>query len=674
MAVTTTITEKVQYTDVDSHLSNCIGGTGEDYRMLEPNTKDIYGGILAIRGWYGDNLSSCCMLKSISIHLEGVCENTNFKCDCDFATMVLTTNDDLSKNTKFTVGSYSKEGTFSKTFKSGSWQSVDNTVAVTKYNGGSVPANTVFPGVKLVFWNGNRLTTVKCKIRNVTISATRTRACWVIFEGDGITKTKTMYDHGAVPSYGSTPTRVGYDFVGWKSGGTTYTGALPAAGEQDVTYTAVWEIAYVIMHYIGNGATSGEDARIGQQRDISCTLKSISNWLEKKYAVQLHHNDGNDTSETLYSSAEFLGWYTAAKDGERVGGSGDSYTPTNHIDLYAHWSEMSAVTLETITRKGYTFLGWYTAAEGGTKVGDGGDSYTPTENAVHLYAQWSSNAINQFRIGSKSPEFYLGQTPVFKIFKGATEIYYNPFVKDTLVSLPYGSKIKFGSYPTTEEKLVWFIVDKGHTGYPLGSVTLMAKQPVAALCFDNDEPNNDNVKAQRGGNPRYSLSNISQWLNAQELQGWFVKQHEADAEPDYASQAGFLSCFHPQEISSILNTTLNIPVPDFETGNFLTCDVVETKVFIPSSTEVGYPSYGDKFNGKTTSSIFRHLPYDDIPSNYCWTRTARGQSSNLFLYSQRSNDAQSADTSHGIQPIINLPGFLDVSENPDSDGCYTVIF
>ena len=510
------------------------------------------------------------------------------------------------------------------------------------------------------------------KIKSITLGYTRTRACYITFKGDGITETKTMYDYGAVPSYGSIPTRAGYDFLGWKSGGTTYTGALPAAGEQDVTYTAVWDMAFVVINYIGNGATSGEQARITQQRDISCTLES--NWFERKYAVQLHHNDGKDTVETLYSSADFLGWYTAAEGGTKVGDSGDSYTPTNDINLYAHWSAMKAVTLETITRKGYTFLGWYTAAEGGTKVGDGGDSYTPTENTVHLYAQWSSNAINQFRIRSKSPGFYLGQTPVFKIFKGATEIYYNPFVKDTLVSLPYGSKIKFGSYPTTEEKLVWFIVDKGHTGYPLGSVTLMAKQPVAALCFDNDEPNNDNVKAQRGGNPRYSLSNISQWLNAQELQGWFVKQHEADAEPDYASQAGFLSCFHPQEISSILNTTLNIPVPDFETGNFLTCDVVETKVFIPSSTEVGYPSYGDNFNRKTTSSIFRHLLYDDIPSNYCWTRTARGQSSNLFLYSQQSNDAQSADTSHGIQPIINLPGFLDVSENPDSDGCYTVIF
>ena len=507
-------------------------------------------------------------------------------------------------------------------------------------------------------------------------------------QGEGTVSGEGTYDVGTNATITATPAK-GYKFLKWlEDGDTNATRTVTVANGSQTQYstplnrTAVFEKVPCTITYDGNGATYGtvnaQEGFVGESLKLpicNTSEPSVKTEFYKYWVVVLYYNEGDlDADHLLVSRADFLGWYTAAEDGERVGGGGDSYTPTGSITLYAHWSEMPAVTLETITRKGYTFLGWYTAAEGGTKVGDGGDSYTPTENAVHLYVQWSSNAINQFRIGSKSPEFYLGQIPVLKIFKGTQEIYYNPFVKDTLVSLPYGSKIKFGSYPTTEEKLVWFIVDKGHTGYPLGSVTLMAKQPVAALCFDNDEPNNDNVKAQRGGNPRYSLSNISQWLNAQEPQGWFVKQHEADAEPDYASQAGFLSCFHPQEISSILNTTLNIPVPDFETGNFLTCDVVETKVFIPSSTEVGYPSYGDKFNGKTTSSIFRHLPYDDIPSNYCWTRTARGQSSNLFLYSQRSNDAQSADTSHGIQPIINLPGFLDVSENPDSDGCYTVIF
>lgn len=258
-------------------------------------------------------------------------------------------------------------------------------------------------------------------IKNIKIGYTRTRACYITFKGDGVTETKTMYDYGTVPAYGSTPTRVGYDFVGWRSGGTTYTGALPAAEEQDVTYTAVWTIAHVIMHYIGNGATSGEEARISQQRDINCTLES--NWFEKKYAVQLHHNAGNDTVEALYSSANFLGWYTAAEGGERVGGSGDSYTPTNHIDLYAHWSAMPAVTLPTPTRDGYTFLGWYTASEGGTKVGDGGTSYTPNGD-ITLYAHWQLDKINKIYVGASQPSaIYIGTKEVKEVYVGTTKIY-----------------------------------------------------------------------------------------------------------------------------------------------------------------------------------------------------------------------------------------------------------
>ena len=55
--------------------------------------------------------------------------------------------------------------------------------------------------------------------------------------------------------------------------------------------------------------------------------------------------------------------------------------------LKAQWSEMSAITLISPTRDGYTFIGWYTSASGGEKVGDGGDLYTPNSN-ITLYAHW----------------------------------------------------------------------------------------------------------------------------------------------------------------------------------------------------------------------------------------------------------------------------------------------
>lgn len=255
MAVYTTITEKVQYTDVDSHLSNCIGG-GEDYRTLNRNTKNIYGGILAIRGWYGSDISQLSIITSISVHLEGVCENTNFKCDCDFTTSMLTSDDVLAGKTPFTPCIDAALGTFSKTFKSGSWQGVDNTIANPTLHGQILIANTCFIGVKLVFWNGNLLTNVKCKIRNVTISLTRTRACYIVFKGEGITFSRNEYEYGTIPSYGSIPARDGYTFKGWNNGTTTYSGTLPAANDYDTEYTAVWEKnKYTLTVDAGTGGT-----------------------------------------------------------------------------------------------------------------------------------------------------------------------------------------------------------------------------------------------------------------------------------------------------------------------------------------------------------------------------------------------------------------------------------
>ena len=209
-------------------------------------------------------------------------------------------------------------------------------------------------------------------------------------QGEGTVSGAGTYDVGTNATITATPAK-GYKFLKWSDGVTNATRAVTVAnGSQteyltSLSYKAVFEKDYVLVSYDGNGATSGEYGHAFMQKDISDALET--NWFEKKYAVQLHHNDGNETIETLYSSADFLGWYTAAEGGARVGGSGDPFTPTGTTDLYAHWSAMPAVTLPTPTRDGYTFLGWYTAAEGGARVGGSGDPFTPT-GTTDLYAHW----------------------------------------------------------------------------------------------------------------------------------------------------------------------------------------------------------------------------------------------------------------------------------------------
>ena len=123
------------------------------------------------------------------------------------------------------------------------------------------------------------------------------------------------------------------------------------------------------------------------------------------YTVTYNANSGSvsPTSATAtktgtYSYA-FSSWSNSGTCGSM---SGTTYTfPANKgttCTKTANWSESLAstsggsVTLPTPTRSGYTFNGWYTASSGGTRVGGAGESYTPTGN-ITLFAQWSAAAI-----------------------------------------------------------------------------------------------------------------------------------------------------------------------------------------------------------------------------------------------------------------------------------------
>lgn len=200
-----------------------------------------------------------------------------------------------------------------------------------------------------------------------------------------------------------------------------------------VDYT---EPPYTIT-YNGNGATSGSVA--SQSGYVGENLTLASNSFIKRACVSLYSNDidgceYNDDEDRivppLLSEASFLGWYTAAEGGTKVGDGGASYTPSGNVTLYAHWSGYPAVTLPTLTREGFAFLGWYDDREGGTKAADGGESYTPMQSYEPLFAHWASSTIKLIYLGNKATSFYLGQKPVSKIFKGNTEIYYDPFAEE----------------------------------------------------------------------------------------------------------------------------------------------------------------------------------------------------------------------------------------------------
>ena len=110
------------------------------------------------------------------------------------------------------------------------------------------------------------------------------------------------------------------------------------------------------------------------------------------------------------------GWYTSLSGGTRVGGAGDSFTPTAMTTLYAQWTLATyAVTFDTQggstvpqasyssggsltmppapTRAGYWFTGWFDAVKGtvgALSLPKPGESYRPgADRDITVYAQWT---------------------------------------------------------------------------------------------------------------------------------------------------------------------------------------------------------------------------------------------------------------------------------------------
>ena len=218
-------------------------------------------------------------------------------------------------------------------------------------------------------------------------------------------------------------------------GGSDYTGAIKTSNNiiyfvnnggtsnsASTTTSAYWYINY--YKFTGNnGVTITSAQQTFNSTGSSASTPSGSFSTTIKSTVTFNANGGNCGQTTGYATSAstavtlptptrsgyiFAGWYTAASGGTRVGGAGDSYTPSANITLYAQWGKPcdvtydanggscgttsekytgTALTLPTATRDGYWFVGWYDAAEGGNKIGDAGAKYNPA-NEITLYAHW----------------------------------------------------------------------------------------------------------------------------------------------------------------------------------------------------------------------------------------------------------------------------------------------
>jgi hypothetical protein len=265
-----------------------------------------------------------------------------------------------------------------------------------------------------------------------------------------------------------------------------------------------------------------------------------------------------------------------------------------------------------------------------------------------------------------------------------------------LSNLPIRSLVKFGKHQVnteTAQPIIWMVADKNHSGYPANSVSLITQKIIDLRAHDALEIDDEVV---RMASVQYEWSNIHQWLNSEASAGnWYTQAHNGDYYPSgysvvyntgYYERAGFLHNFSAEERLALLPTTL-------VTQTYLDVSKsVVAKVFIPSLWEtLGTHNYadgssrlacfasGDVRCGLTyqafTNTLSTSKPTDVSAYWHYMTRsTVNNKSISGVTAEGLASNRSPWDGSLGVRPIINLSANLKVTDTPDSDGCYTVLY
>ena len=279
----------------------------------------------------------------------------------------------------------------------------------------------------------------------------------------------------------------------------------------------------------------------------------------------------------------------------------------------------------------------------------------------------------------------------------------------TLGSLSVGAKIevpvlsayqsRFGS------KIVFKIADKNHSGYPSNSVTLITEKIIQNMASDAKEPSNSNSDRKNYGNNRHIYSNLLQWLNSNAAAGaWYSAKHSADQAPTtknthvtynpYTSWAGFLAMLDPKFVAELMETTLTVVKSSTDGGSY---ETFKAKMFLASTTEVGLANENNIAEGSLLALFSNDASRVAYPTAQCvnnadgytnsgfatskgwywWLRTPNSSSaiSVRDVYSDGSLNGDIAyNGNYGVRPLCNLKSSILVSDSPNSDGNYTVIY
>lgn len=271
-----------------------------------------------------------------------------------------------------------------------------------------------------------------------------------------------------------------------------------------------------------------------------------------------------------------------------------------------------------------------------------------------------------------------------------------------LSTLTVGALIKDTGTLYNGKPIIWRIVDKNHSGYPSGAITLMTDKIITLKCFDARESANSSSNRRSYGNNRYIYSNARRWLNSPAGPGgWYAAQHGQDAPPnnanvwsnynEYDAEAGFLYGFSANMRAALLDTTHTVGKSSTDGGGTETC---VDKIFFPSCTEVGLSGdhvCGVKLAGFSTDASRQAYPTAECVSKseytnssfntsafwYYWLCDAYASNSYHVRYVNSSGALDHYDACiglRGVRPLCNLSSSILVSDTADSDGAYTIVW
>lgn len=191
--------------------------------------------------------------------------------------------------------------------------------------------------------------------------------------------------------------------------------------------------------------------------------------------------------------------------------------------------------------------------------------------------------------------------------------------------LKVGDMVKFGRYGTSD--YFWKVCDTltKDDGY----ISVAAEQNIGNLQWDAPENAKDNpnpiTNRKNQGNNRYAFSNVRRLLNTDKEKGaWYVKQHDYDVAPSYAtSYNGFLHDFTDYEKEIIYTRSITCVLDESDGSG---SETVEDKIWLPASYEMGLEI-------KTAESDhvfdgFQNTESRKYQSNY-WLRTMNGGASSV---------------------------------------------